>query len=379
MHSTTGVITSPSFPEMYKDNIFCRWNISVAETEQIEVSFRSLGLERCTNCFCDYVKTFSRYTDDLITYNGPFCGTSPPNAYTSYENHLVLEFKTDFTYQGPGFSAVYTKKPCGGVFSDMRGTVRSPRHPQYYPRNKRCTYEIVASPRHCIILSFTRFDLKYKSDCSDDSLHVYSTAFNGTVNNYGRSCGSRAPSNITCEGSKVRMELKSGSHGEHTGFLLAYQQVYTECAVNNGGCKHICRPSIPGNHTCTCRTGYLLHPDDRDCKPENLEGKIVQLTSVTQQNTLLVFSWKWSDGVVPSKLSGYYFKAVSPGHTFQTTLPSTLCNYTARELYLYTEYEVTLWPHYGKNGQSSERLGKPITLSVRTPASAPSAPTAAKP
>ncbi|XP_077527275.1 uncharacterized protein LOC144138731 [Haemaphysalis longicornis] len=379
MHAARGVITSPSFPEKYRDNTLCRWNISVAETEQIEVSYRSLGLETCTNCSCDYVKTYSRYTDNLIIFNGPFCGTSPPNAYTSYENHLVLEFKTDSGVQGPGFSAVYTKKPCGGVFSDMKGTVRSPRHPQYYPRNKRCTYEIVAAPRHCIILSFTRFDLKYKSDCSDDSLHVYSTEFTGTVKNYGRSCGSRAPSNIACEGTKVRMELKSGSHGEHTGFLLDYQQVYTECAVNNGGCKHICKPNIPGNHTCTCRTGYLLHPDDRDCKPENLEGKIVQLTSATQQNTLLVFSWKWRDGVVPSKLSGYYFKAVSSGHTFQTTLPATLCNYTAHELYLYTEYEVTLWPYYGKKGQSCERLGKPISLSVRTPASAPSAPTAVKP
>ncbi|BFZ15841.1 hypothetical protein BsWGS_18880 [Bradybaena similaris] len=37
-----------------------------------------------------------------------------------------------------------------------------------------------------------------------------------------------------------------------------------ECAYNNGGCVHLCT-NAPGNRTCTCKDGFILAPDGRDC------------------------------------------------------------------------------------------------------------------
>lgn len=38
-----------------------------------------------------------------------------------------------------------------------------------------------------------------------------------------------------------------------------------ECAVDNGGCQHVCRNRI-GSHECSCHSGFWLHENGRDCK-----------------------------------------------------------------------------------------------------------------
>ena len=38
-----------------------------------------------------------------------------------------------------------------------------------------------------------------------------------------------------------------------------------ECAVNNGGCDHICT-NVPGSFYCSCRSGYNLQSDRRTCR-----------------------------------------------------------------------------------------------------------------
>lgn len=39
------------------------------------------------------------------------------------------------------------------------------------------------------------------------------------------------------------------------------------CAVNNGGCAHLCLLSVSDvrNYTCACHSGTELHPNNHDC------------------------------------------------------------------------------------------------------------------
>ena len=41
-----------------------------------------------------------------------------------------------------------------------------------------------------------------------------------------------------------------------------------ECAVNNGGCQHVCKNTM-GSYECASHNGFTLHENKHDCK----EGK----------------------------------------------------------------------------------------------------------
>lgn len=38
-----------------------------------------------------------------------------------------------------------------------------------------------------------------------------------------------------------------------------------ECAINNGGCQHVCRNTV-GSYQCACYNGFTLHENNHDCK-----------------------------------------------------------------------------------------------------------------
>lgn len=49
---------------------------------------------------------------------------------------------------------------CGGVITDVRGSIRSPGHPYNYPNSLRCVWEVVVPPHRHATLEFTTFQLE---------------------------------------------------------------------------------------------------------------------------------------------------------------------------------------------------------------------------
>ncbi|XP_077527555.1 uncharacterized protein LOC144138911 [Haemaphysalis longicornis] len=267
------------------------------------------------------------------------------------------------------------REECGGDIDGSYGIITSPSFPRNYPARTNCTWNIIASETEGIILNFTSFQLEHHENCSYDHVEVNTVEGGAVSSTLGIFCGFNLPPLITSLKNLV-VHFRSDPGTEFSGFSVVYQKVFKECAINNGGCKQICERGTDDKTLCSCRSGFVLHPDDRDCPEEYTTGKIVQLTSQTNPNGSLIFSWKWRDGAAPSELTGFYFKGTSPVHSFQMTLPSVLTNLTVGHLHLYTEYDFTLWPVYLLKGAPSEKLGKPIMVSVRTPAAVPMAPKA---
>jgi len=155
---------------------------------------------------------------------------------------------------------------CGGLIEAVNGTITSPSFPDLYPANKNCIWEVLAPPQWKITVNFTHFDIEGNNqDCEYDSLSLSSKMGSGEVRKHGLFCGSRLPPVITSEGNSLRLEFNSDNSVQKSGFAAIFFTDKDECAVENGGCQHICRNTI-GSYYCSCQQGYVLHENDHDCK-----------------------------------------------------------------------------------------------------------------
>jgi len=111
---------------------------------------------------------------------------------------------------------------------------------------------------------------------------------------------------------------------------LSFPTDKDECAVNNGGCQHICKNTI-GSYTCSCHNGFVLHEDKHGCK----EGSC---THHVNSNSGDIFSPNWPDSY-PSKKDCAWLFTTTPGHRIKLAFtdfdlePHQECAYDHIQLY----------------------------------------------
>lgn len=79
-------------------------------------------------------------------------------------------------------------------------------------------------------------------------------------------------------GKGKEKEYKSGAgrvgderHSTRVPVLPAPSPDIDECRLNNGGCDHICRNTV-GSFECSCKKGYKLLINERNCQGEGSAG-----------------------------------------------------------------------------------------------------------
>ncbi|XP_074812772.1 astacin-like metalloendopeptidase [Natator depressus] len=104
---TSGVITSPDYPNRYPKNQDCFWIISAPADRKISLKMVSFELEDIDECKYDYllIHDGSRPTSPAV---GPYCGTMQIADFTSSENFVLVEFHSDVSWVFPGFMLNYT-------------------------------------------------------------------------------------------------------------------------------------------------------------------------------------------------------------------------------------------------------------------------------
>lgn len=60
-----------------------------------------------------------------------------------------------------------------------------------------------------------------------------------------------------------------------------------ECAVNNGGCQHVCKNTV-GSYECACHNGFTLHENKHDCKEGKIQGFIEHNVKGSNSETLSI-------------------------------------------------------------------------------------------
>ncbi|TST47744.1 CUB domain-containing protein 2 [Bagarius yarrelli] len=110
LNGISGNFTSPSYPNIYPNNMKCHWSLHLPPGYRIKLFFPLIELEdrNTLTDFCDFdsvaVYDGQSETDVLL---GRWCGSESPPPLTSRGNKLLVVLNTDRTVAFKGFSASY--------------------------------------------------------------------------------------------------------------------------------------------------------------------------------------------------------------------------------------------------------------------------------
>ena len=142
-----------------------------------------------------------------------------------------------------------------------------------YPNKLSCIWNITVPNGYRLQLNFTEFELEWTDYCSYDYVKVKGN--NGTIGKY---CGKRTEKPLPYVTAPPKEPIYSLDNSLevflHTDFsneieVFGFEAHFAaldinECLLNNGGCSQLCHNFI-GGYYCSCRMGYTLHDNERDC------------------------------------------------------------------------------------------------------------------
>ena len=106
------------------------------------------------------------------------------------------------------------------TFSTLSGTIKSPNYPDKYPYSVKCEWIIDLGPGYDITLTFLKFNLEKKDDCSWDWLTVQegNTTDSPEIT---RVCGDVLPPDLTTSGP-MRIYFETDNDNEFEGFHMTW-------------------------------------------------------------------------------------------------------------------------------------------------------------
>uniref|UniRef100_A0A8D2AUD5 MBL associated serine protease 2 n=1 Tax=Sciurus vulgaris TaxID=55149 RepID=A0A8D2AUD5_SCIVU len=158
------------------------------------------------------------------------------------------------------------------------GRLTSPGFPGEYGNHEERRWALRAPPGYRLRLYFTHFHLEPSYLCEYDFVKLSSgTKVLATLCGQESTDTEQAPGNGTfySPGSSLDVTFRSDYSNEKpfTGFEAFYAaEDIDECREPPGEeptCDHHCHNHLGGFY-CSCRAGYVLHPDKRTCSEQRL-------------------------------------------------------------------------------------------------------------
>ncbi|CAL1283053.1 unnamed protein product [Larinioides sclopetarius] len=145
-NSDCGTIISIGYPLNYQNNHRCGWLIRAQESRFINLTFQDFDIRGGENCQYDYLSVFDGEQNHKSNLIGRFCNEKkPPPQIISSWNTLLLEFSSDASEVGRGFSIKYTSTSFQipqAQIDDLQEQSACPSEWKYY--NGNC-YKVVKS------------------------------------------------------------------------------------------------------------------------------------------------------------------------------------------------------------------------------------------
>ncbi|XP_065426288.1 membrane frizzled-related protein isoform X3 [Chrysemys picta bellii] len=301
-----GSLSSPRYPAPYPPNTLCIWRIQVEDGLAIQLKIESLSLEGTRWCLFDRVELY----EELGAASGSpwggtsrFCGDVAPPTINTNSNRLRVTFVSDNSVGALGFTAHYRAilpsdkscawdeffcdqglclrlglvcdgfhdctdksdeancssrhKECGGSLTSLEGQFSTPSHPQPYPHQQLCLWQIAVPVGHVIDLQFHNFSLESQEDCTFDFVEVHDSAGTDAPSLLGRFCGSQLPPVLTSSRHVMTVLFMADEGVAEDGFFATYRARNatektcspSEFSCSNGECQ--ARESVcDGWHDC---------------------------------------------------------------------------------------------------------------------------------
>uniref|UniRef100_A0A8C3V5U5 Membrane frizzled-related protein n=1 Tax=Catharus ustulatus TaxID=91951 RepID=A0A8C3V5U5_CATUS len=259
-----GSFSSPNYPGPYPPNALCIWRIEVGTGLAIQLRMETFSVEGTASCLFDRVEL---HEDPCCAPR--FCGNVAPPTFNTVSNRLRVTFVSDSSVGAQGFSARYRAvspaekscawdehlcdqglclqlgfvcdgfhdckdrsdeancslkhKECGGPLTALEGHLSTPNHPQPYPHQQLCLWQISVPLGHVIDLHFHNFSLESHEDCSFDFVEVHDSAGTGTASLMGRFCGHQLPPTLTSSRHVMTVLFVADEGVADDGFFATYQ------------------------------------------------------------------------------------------------------------------------------------------------------------
>ncbi|KAM4718445.1 cubilin [Anableps anableps] len=231
LHVDRGVLSSPHYPQNYLPGLNCSWHVMVTPGFRVSVLFQSPFQIQGYGTGCssgDYLELRNGPDGSSPLLGGRICGSTPPSALQTTDNHLYIHFVTDSSNEASGFKLTFESysKACGGSImltdNDPPGYITSPNYPQNYPQNIDCNWVITVPDGEAVRIDFEGdFYIEPTSNCSFDYLELRDgSSLNSDL--ISRLCGNTRPSSQHSKGSSMLLRFRTDGSVTHRGFKAKY-------------------------------------------------------------------------------------------------------------------------------------------------------------
>uniref|UniRef100_A0AAY4DT21 Metalloendopeptidase n=1 Tax=Denticeps clupeoides TaxID=299321 RepID=A0AAY4DT21_9TELE len=223
IHSPSGTISSPNWPDKYPSRKECTWDITATPGHRVKISFSEFEIEQHQECAYDHLEAFDGDSDKASILSR-LCGSKIPEPLISTGNKMFLRFISDASVQRKGFQATHSTE-CGGRLKAETRQRNLYSHAQFgdnnYPGHTDCEWLITSETGYGIELTFTTFEVEEEADCGYDYIELYD-GYDSSAHKLGRFCGSGPREEMYSAGEAVLIRFHSDDTISKKGFHIRY-------------------------------------------------------------------------------------------------------------------------------------------------------------
>ncbi|XP_014605735.1 PREDICTED: cubilin-like [Polistes canadensis] len=102
-----GSFTSPMYPDIYRNNTVCTWDVSVPRGFKIILKFTFFDIGTKQTCERNNVKIYDYVKDGVNTLRNVYCGGDEPARFETEGNRIIVEYTSTVNNIGTGWIAFF--------------------------------------------------------------------------------------------------------------------------------------------------------------------------------------------------------------------------------------------------------------------------------